>query len=182
MPQPAPAVPQIPAGWKPVQADFNLWVGNSFSFLSQPANFRAQLTVGQALTGGAFSVIDFDSILEDPYGGWSASGTGSQPAFSWQCPAGAGGWYDITISGFGASQGSGTANQLATGLMLNGSLWQLGSDDWAVPSAPSGSSGTVQVPLLPGDYVQAAVFATVGTTAPTTAGQLPAMELCWVSS
>lgn len=182
MPQPAPPVPQIPAGWYPVQPDFDLWVTNSFSFLSQPANFRAQLTAGQALTGGAFNVVHFDSVLEDPYSGWSPTATGSQAAWSWKCPPGCGGWYEVTLAGFAASQGAGTTNQVATALILNGSLWQYASDDWAVASAVSGSSGAVPVPLLPGDYVQAAILPSASVSAPATAGELASMELTWVSS
>lgn len=182
MPQPAPPVPQVPAGWKPVQADMDLWVTNSFSFLSQPAGFRAQLAGGQSLTGGALNIVHFDAVLEDPYSGWSPVATGSQGAWSWQCPPGCGGWYEVTLAAFTASQGSGTSNQIAAALILNGSLWQYGSDDWAVASAPSGSSGTVQVPLLPGDYVQAAILPTASVSTGTTAGELPSMELTWVSS
>ena len=182
MPRPAPPVPQVPAGWKPVQADFDLWVTNSFSFLSQRASARLQLAGGQALTGGALNIVHFDTVLEDPYGGWSATATGSQAAWSWLCPAGCSGWYEITLGAFAASQGSGTANQLVAALILNGTLWQYGSDDWAVASAPSGSSGAVQVPLLAGDYVQAAVMPTASVSTGTTAGELPSMELCWVSS
>jgi hypothetical protein len=182
MPQPAPPVPQIPAGWSPVQADLDLWVTNSFSFLAQPANARFQLGGGQALTGNALNIVHFDTVLEDPYSGWSATATANQAAWSWLCPAGCGGWYEVTMAGFAASQGSGTTNQLLTALILNGSLWQYASDDWAVASAPSGSSGTVQVPLLPGDYVQAAILPTASVSTGTTASELPSMELAWVSS
>lgn len=179
---PNPAVPSVPAGWKPAQADFTLWVTTTFSYLSQPANFRAQLTAAQSLTGGAFQVIHFDSIIEDPYSGWSASGSSTQAAWSWLCPAGHGGWYEVTLSGFASSQGAGTTSQVATGLVLNGALWQYASDDWAVAGAVSGSSGSLQVPLLPGDYVQAAIFVTASVSTPAAAGELPAIELNWVSS
>jgi hypothetical protein len=182
MPQPAPPVPQVPAGWHPVQADFDLWVTDSFSFLSQPANFRAQRAAAQSLSGGLFTLLQLDTVLEDPYSGWSATTTGSQPAYSWLCPTGCGGWYEASIGAFTASQGSGTTNQVLGALALNGSLWQYGSNDWAVASAPSGSSGDVMVPLLPGDYVQMWMFSTAAVNTPTTAGQLPSMELCWVSS
>ncbi len=182
MPQPAPPVPQVPAGWHPVQADFDLWVTDSFSFLSQPANLRVQRAAAQSLGGGFFNVIDFDTVLEDPYGGWSAVATGSQPAWSWLCPAGCGGWYEATLTAQAASQGSGTTNQLVATIALNGALWQYGSDDWAVASAPSGSNGPVAVPMLPGDYVQMWVFSTQSVSTPTTAGELPSFELCWVSS
>lgn len=182
MPQPAPAVPQVPAGWSPVQADFTAWVTNPFSFLSQPANFRAQQQAAQALTGGAFSLLHLDTVLEDPYSGWSAVATGSQPAWSWLCPAGCGGWYEAAVSAQTASQGAGTTNQLVSALALNGTLWQYGSDDWAPASAAAGSSGSAPVPMLPGDYVQMWVFSTASVSTPAAAGQYPALELTWISS
>lgn len=182
MPQPVPPVPGIPAGWKPVQADLDLWVTSSFSFLAQMPVFRAQHQAAQALTGGAFNLQHMDTVLEDPYGGWSAVLTASQPAWSWLCPAGCGGTYEASLTAQAASQGAGTTNQLVTSLWLNGANWMYGSDDWAVASAPSGSSGPVQVPLVPGDYVQFLVFPTQSVSTPTTAGELPAMELTWISS
>lgn len=181
-PQPVPAVPQVPAGWMPVQADMDLWVTDSFSYLAQPAVLRAQLAGGQSLTGGAFNVIRMDTVLEDPYGGWSAVATGSQAAFSWLCPAGCGGWYEASLSGFTASQGSSTSSECGAVLILNGTPWQYAADSWAVPSADSGGNGLVPVPLSPGDYVQLAIIPTSSVAVPTTAGQLPAMELAWVSS
>jgi hypothetical protein len=165
-----------------VQADFDLWVTHPFSFLYQPANFSAKRAATQTLPGGSFALLQYDTVLEDPYSGWSSVSTGSQPAYSWLCPAGAGGWYEASLTLQCASQGSGTTNQLLAAVALNGSLWQYGSDDWAVASAPSGCSGPVQVPMLPGDYVQAWVFVTTAVSTSTTAGELPSVELTWVSS
>jgi len=185
MPQPVPAVPHIPAGWSPVQADFGLWVTDSFSFLSQAPVLRAQLQSAQSLTGNALNIVHFGAtagdILEDPYGGWSTTATGSQPAWSWKCPAGCGGWYEVTITAFSGNQGS-TAAQLVAALDLNGTLWQYGGDVWAVSGGNTGASGAVQVPMLPGDYVQALILPANTVSTPTTAGQLPTMELTWVSS
>lgn len=181
MPQPVPAVPGIPAGTYPVQADFTAWVTNPFSYLSQPVVFRGHRAAAQSITGGVYNLLDLDTVDEDPYGGWSGVSTGSQPAFSWLCPAGCGGTYEATLSAFMGPQG-GTSDQVVTTLWLNGVLWQYGSVDWAPSSGDGSSSGAAQVPLLPGDYVQMWVFATVSVSTPTTAGQLPAMELAWVSS
>jgi hypothetical protein len=176
MPQSAPAPPQIPAGWKPVPADFTAWVTNPFSFLSQPAVFRAHRAAAQAITGGSYNILNLDTVDEDPYGGWN-SGT-----HAWTCPAGCAGWYDATLSGFTASQGAGTGNQNVAVIALNGALWEVGPDDWAPASAPGGGNGSVQVPLIPGDTVQMWVFATASVSTPVTAGQLPSIELAWVSS
>jgi hypothetical protein len=179
MPQPVPAVPQIPAGYGPLPADLALWVTDPFTYLATPATFRGQLQGSEGLAGWTLAALD--TVLEDPYGGWSATATGSQPAHSWLCPAGCAGWFDATLSGFTGNQGSSSA-QTATSLYLNGSLWQYGSDDWAVNGTDSGTSGAVQVPLLPGDYVQLYVYSTVSVNTPGTAGQYPSIELSWVSS
>lgn len=181
IPQGAPPVPQIPAGWRPNQADFDLWVTRPLSFLAQPACFRAQLTTAESLSGGFLNLAQFNSVLEDPYGGWSATLTSQQAAWSWMCPAGCGGWYEATVSAFTTSQG-GTAATIAPALFLNGTLWQYGSDAWAPSSGDAGSSGTVQVPLSPGDWVQVFLFSTATVTAPAVASQYPSVELTWVSS
>lgn len=179
--QPVPAVPRVPAGWRPGKADFDLWVTRPFSFLAQAAYFAAQLTGGQGLTGGNLNIVHFDTVTEDPYGGWSATATGSQAAWSWLCPPGCAGWYEVTLRAFTGNQASTTA-QVVPALALNGSLWQYGGGGWAASGGDSGAPGSVQVPLSPGDYVSALILPSVTTTAPTTAGQLASMELAWVSS
>lgn len=181
MPQPVPAIPQVPAGWGPLPADFTTWVTNPFSFLAQPAVFRAEHHAATALTGGAYNILHWDTVLEDPYGGWSTVTTLQQPAYSWLCPAGCAGWYEASLSGFTANQGSSTA-QIAMVLYLNGSLWQYASDDWAVNGSDSGTSGSLPVPLVPGDYVQGLLFSTASVSCPGTAGQYPSWELAWISS
>jgi hypothetical protein len=181
MPQPVPPVPQVPAGWQPAQADFTTWITSPFSYLSQPAAFRAQLTTAQALTGGVFNKLQYNSILEDPYGGWSATATGSQPAYSWLCPAGCAGWYDVTMAGFAASQ-SGSTEITTTCVFLNGSLWLYASEDWASNgSTVSGTSGNLQVPLIPGDYLEFNYFVNTTTTAAAVTAAYPSVELCWIS-
>lgn len=185
MPQPVPAIPQIPAGWSPLVADMTTWVTNPFTFLATPPVLRAQLQGAQALTGGTYNTLHFGTtagdIIEDPYGGWSTTTTANQPAWSWLCPVGCPGWYELSMSGFTANQATSTG-QTAMVVFLNGSLWQYASDDWAVNGGDSGTSGSQPVPLVPGDYIQALLFSTASVSTPTTAGQLPAVELTWISS
>lgn len=176
MPQPVPPVPQIPAGYGPVQADFTLWVTTPMTYLAQPAVFRAHRAAAQAITSGAYNILAFDTVDEDPYGGWNSS------THLWTCPTGCAGWYEASLNGFTASQGSGSGNQNVVALALNGSIWSVGPNDWAPSSAPGGTSGSVQVPLVPGDTVQVWVFVQVSVSTPTTAGELPSIELAWVST
>lgn len=181
MPQPVPAVPGIPAGTFPVVNDFTTWVTSPFAFCSTGTVFRGHRAAAQSMSGGFYNLMSLDTIDEDPFGGWSAVSTGSQPAFSWLCPVACPGYYEADLSGFTNSQG-GTGDVTVTSLWLNGSLWSVASGDWAPSSVDSGSNGTVQVPLVGGDYVQMLVFTTVSVSTPTTAGQLPSMELSWLSS
>lgn len=173
--QTVPAVPQVPAGYAPVQADLTLWVTSPFTFLATMPVFRAERAAAQSLSGGSYNILAYDTVLEDPYSGWSSGSS------EWTCPAGCAGWYDVTLSGFAGSQG-GTGDQNVAALVLNGTLWSVGPGDWAPSSGDGGASGAVQVPLLPGDTVQVWAYATASVSTPTTAGQLPAVELAWVSS
>jgi hypothetical protein len=164
-----------------VVADFTTWVTNPFSFLAQPPVFRAELHAAQALPGNAYQLLHYDTVLEDPYGGWSATATPNQPIWSWLCPAGCAGWYEVTTSGFTQNQGT-TTGEIAMVLFLNGAIWQYASDDWPVSGSDSGTSGSLEVPLVPGDYVQMLLWSTTAVSTPGTAGQFPSVELAWVSS
>lgn len=178
-----PAVPAIPAGWYPHQADFDAWVTAPFTFLTSKAVFRGQRQAAQALSGSlAANLIQLDTILEDPYSGWSATATGSQPAWSWLCPAGCSGWYEVTMTAMTNSQGV-AASTVAAELFVSGSLWQVGSEGWGVNGNTSGSSGAVQVPLLGGsDYLQLYLLSTSAVSTPATAGRFPEMEIAWISA
>jgi hypothetical protein len=178
---PAPAVPQIPAGWKPVQADMDSWVTTPFSFLAAPAVFRGQLQAAGTAASG-WRLMQLDTVLEDPYTGWSATLTASQPAFSWLCPAGCSGWYEVSVTGHTANQG-GAADTAAVAVYLDGSLYSEAAALQAPNGTPSGCSGAVMVPLLAGiDYLQMFLFSTASVAAPATAGQFPTMEIAWISS
>ena len=176
---PAPAVPQIPAGYAPVQADFTSWVTTPFSFLASTTLFRGQLQGTEALSG--WTLAQLDTVLEDPYGGWSAVTTGSQAAFSWLCPSGCSGWYEITLDGLTNPQ-SGTS-EVWTALYVSGSAYQVASGSLGNTSNTSGSSGTIPVPLLGGfDYVQMYIYSSSAVNTPATAGRYPSMEIAWISS
>ena len=180
MTQPDPVIPVFPAGYAPVQADFATWVTDPFSFLTSKVMFRGQLQAAQSLSAGD-TLLHLDTIAEDPYSGWSATSTGAQPAWSWLCPAGCSGWYEITMSALTGSQS--TASQTGALLYVNGSLYQQASSGWAVNGADGGSCGVVQVPLLAGtDYLQFYIRATTATSAPATAGQDPTAEVAWLST
>src|SRR6201999_4229553 len=110
------------------------------------------------------------------YGGWSATATSSQAAYSWLTPPGCSGWYEITLNAFTTSPGN-TTDQLQALVYLNGAYYAQTSDSWGVNGHPSGSNGVVALPLLGGiDYVQMYIYSTSSTNTPATAGQYPTME------
>jgi len=177
----APPVPQIPAGWGPVQADVNSWVTTPFGFLSGTTVFRGQLQGSKPLTANAWTVAQLDTILEDPYGGWSATATGSQAAYSWLCPPGCSGWYEVSVAGL-AALASGT---ILTGaaVYLDGALWQEAAFLPGDVGDTSGASGAVPVPLQAGqDYVQLVIWTDAIVNTPAAAGRYPYMEISWVGS
>ena len=177
-----PAIPAPPAGYAPVQADFTAWVTTPFSFLASPTVFRAELHAATSWGAGAFTLAPLDTIDEDPWSGWSATLTASQPAFSWLCPAGCSGLYEVTMTASSSNPGT-TTDQLQSVLYVNGVQAQQASVGWGVNGHESGTCGQVPVPLIGGvDYVQMFVFSTAATTAPATAGQYPMCEIAWLST
>ena len=173
----APAIPSIPAGWAPLPADMTAWITTPFTFLASPAAFRGQLQGSESLSG--FTLAKLDTVIEDNWGGWSATATASQPAYSWLCPAGCDGWFDISLTAFSSNPAT-TTDQLQAVIYIDGSLYQQASAGWGVNGHDSGSTAAVQVPLIGGqDYVQMYIYSTASTTTPATAGQYPAMEISW---
>lgn len=175
-----PAIPQVPAGWAPVGADVTAWVTTPLAFLTSRVMFRGSLAAAQPVSG--FTLMPLDTIAEDPYGGWSATSTGSQAAFSWLTPPGCSGWYEVTMTAMTTSPGNNT-DQVQAVLYVNGSPWQQASADWGVNGHDTGSCGMSPVPLLGGvDYVQLYVFSQSAVNTPTAAGRHPSMEIAWVSA
>lgn len=180
MPVTDPITPVFPAGYGPFAADFTTWVTSPMTFLATKVMFRAQLQGGQSL-GAGNTLAAYDTILEDPYGGWSAAGSGSQPANSWLAPAGCSGWYEVTLTSWTANPANSTTD-LETVLFLDGSIYQECSGDWAVNGHAAGSCGSVPVPLLGGvDYVQGYIGTSTASSTPTTNGQWPSIEIVWIS-
>jgi hypothetical protein len=187
MPQSDPIIPVFPAGYGPFPADFATWVTNPFTFLTSKVMFRGQQQASQALTAGAVTApiqigATAGDVLEDPYGGWSTTVTGSQPAYSWLCPAGCSGWYEVTVTGLTASPGGITTDQVEAVLSVDGATYAETAATWGIPTGTSGASGVFQVPLLGGnDYIEMGIFSAAATTTPAVAGRYPTMEIAWIS-
>jgi hypothetical protein len=140
----APPPPQIPAGWQPLPADMDYWIGTPLEYLVTRPAFRAQMEAPVSLAPGGFTVIPLDTILEDPYGGWSASG------ISWTCPNGCAGWYDVTLTAATASMGA-FPSELGAGVWVDGSQYAQLSLTPGVNGNSASSSASLLVPLNPGD-------------------------------
>jgi hypothetical protein len=185
MPVTEPPVPVFPAGYGPLPADMDTWVQSPFQFLTTKVMLRAELQAAQALTANTNTLAQFGGtagdILEDPYSGWSATATGSQPAWSWLCPAGCTGWYEFTMTAFTANPGSSTDAVQAL-IYVDGTEYAVTSCIWGDNGHATGGCGAVTVPLIGGvDYVQGFIYSTVGVNTTATAGQFPTLEAVWVS-
>jgi hypothetical protein len=186
MPATVPAVPEFTAGYGPLPADMDSWIQTPLSFCTVKTMFRGALQAAQNWTAATATLVQIGStagdILEDPFSGWSATATGSQPAYSWLCPQGCDGWYEITLTGYTTSPGNTTTN-IAPLIYLNGSQYLTTADSWAVDGHASGACGGGPVPLTGAtDYVQFYLETATATTAPSQAGELPTMEIVWIST
>jgi hypothetical protein len=168
-----PVTPVFPAGSGPLPADFDAWVQAPFTFLTSKVVFRAQLQGGMSLSAGE-NIVPYDTILEDPYSGWN-SGTSQ-----WTCPAGCSGWYGVTMTAWSNSAGINT-DLIESVLYLNGSVYQECSGDWGVNGHATGSSGSVPISLYGGqDAISGSIFSSAAVGVPTTNGQYPSIEVCWL--
>ena len=66
-------------------------------------------------------------------------------------------------------------------LYLNGSVYQECSGDWGVNGHATGSSGSVPISLYGGqDAISGSIFSSAAVGVPTTNGQYPSIEVCWL--
>ena len=173
---PVPAAPVFPAGFAPAPVDMDNLVLVPLTFLSQKVMFRAQQEASQTLTGGAYTQVQYNTILEDPYSGWNSS------TYVWLCPVGCSGWYEVTVNATAASIASST-QQVQAVLYLDGVINTTITATWAVNGRTSASSGSTMVYLSGGvDYIAGYTYAGASTTTPTTAGQYSMIEAVWVSN
>jgi hypothetical protein len=182
-PVPVP-LPVFPAGTAEIPQAMNTLIQAPFTFVTGKVMLRAQQSASQSIAG-ATTLIHFGAtatdILEDPYGGWSATLTATQPAWSWLCPVGATGWYEVTSTAFAGAGGA--TDQIQTLIFRSGTLYRTSATTWAASSINTGVSGSVLVPLAGGlDYIQGYINTSYSTNTTATAGQLPTLEIAWVST
>jgi hypothetical protein len=169
MTYPPPPVPLFPAGYGPYPADFDGWVQSPFGFLTQDVVFRAERHASQTLTSSANTTIDYDTVLEDPFSGWSGS------SFRWTAPFT--GWYLVTVTAT-CSTATGVIAALTgtTETLQRGNLQSMNS------SLFGGATAAQIVPLAGGsDYVYGSTFVNVSTTTNTVNGRYSTIEITFVS-
>ncbi len=185
MTTPDPSVPDFLAGSGPQQSDMqSLWV-NPAAFFQQRVIFRASQTAGVTNLPGAgtYTTIAYDTILEDPYSGWSSG------AHNWTAPAGYSGWYQATCTVFVQAPGAS-----GVGLKIQYLVASAGTGTLTCTILPSAAPGAGEATwyfyLFGGQdavSVQAGVQNASGilggvNTSDSPAGQVSTFELCWISS
>lgn len=178
---PPPVVPDILAGFGPQQADMaGLWVEPASFFQNRIVARVSQTSTTTSLpSSGNATTVAFDTVIEDPYSGWSAG------SFNWTPPAGYSGWYQVTLTVIVSAPG-------ATGVTLQLNLLYGGVSTGKIsgclqPNATGGCSGEFLIYLTGGqDAVagQAAVknSGSAVSTKDTPAGQQSTMEIVWIST
>lgn len=180
MTTPTPQVPYYISGANPQQGDIYSLVTNPMSFYQQRMVLRVRQTVtGTSLpAAGTNTVIAFDTVDEDPYSGWSSG------SHSWTPPAGFSGWFAVTISLFGPSNGHNNIF-LATSVSMAGfGSGVLGVLPVLGATVPGGVAGMVWGYLIGGqDAVQGfgqIINSAAAFVLGTTTGQQSSMEIIWL--
>lgn len=172
LPVATPSLPALVAGSGPQQGDMNtLW--------SSPAGFFQQRTIFRASQTGTTTAlppssvaqpIAFDTILEDPYQGWSAGSKG------WTVPYT--GLYQITLT---AQAGTAAANSVLVAYpgVAGNTVYEYAAV--VLPTAGGAAQASAYVYAAAGQLLQgqAALFNGSGTV--STSGTIPStMEITWV--
>lgn len=155
----APQPPVFPAGYGPLPSDFAGWVQTQFGGLTSKVVFRAVKTTTQSFTGGTAPLIQFNSIREDPYGGWSAT------AHQWTPPDGWTGIYQVALSiGATVSAGSIVAQVNAIPYTVSGG--------GALAAGASAISTVSMLALVPAIATVTGISGAVFLTGTSTSGSL----------
>lgn len=165
-----PSLPVFPPGYGPVAEDFENWVQQSLGYCCTGTVFRAEQHATQAISASTFTPIAYDTVLEDPFKGWSAVATSAQPAYSWLVPWDA--TYRITFRYLQNSLSALHGHDPAFG--ISGTV--PAQEGGAVPGA--GGDATMLLPLIAGDYVQFLAWCNVSmNTSAGGAGQYASVEI-----
>lgn len=163
-----PAIPQF-AG-NPTTTLMDAWIQAPLGFQTQGILFRAERHASQSLTASTNNVIDYDTVLEDPYSGWN-SGT-----FKWFAPYT--GWYEITVTGAITA-----ATMIIAPLVISiGGNTVAGSGVQCLSTFPGIASASLLVGLSGnGGWVQGGLYVSATATTNTANGRYSTIEVSFVS-
>ena len=148
-PAPPTVIPAFAAGYPYQGPDLDQLITAPLQALSRLPMFRAVLAGGQSISGATATIIQFDTILEDPFGGWSQAGTGTQGIWSWQPPFD--GIYEIHV---GVVAGATPIFNLVAGYAVSGAQFNP-LDSTQMAGIAGGAAGSIMKPMAGGaDYVQ----------------------------
>ena len=176
----AGSTPHGTAGLGQQYANLTYLISDSFGFLTSKAVFRGTQAVSQSLSASVVSnTITLDTVLEDPYGGWTGS-----PWYYWMPPQGVSGWFLCVGNVFTTAPA--TANATNPLVATNGADNYAGS----LTSNPSvahacGRPVIAMVYLLGGVnlvQLQAVLAGGANLATSVTAGTNSHLEICWISS
>jgi hypothetical protein len=175
----APALPpSFLAGYAPEPSDFDNWIQTPFSFLTERVVARIwQTGSGQSMVGGSYNALFLNTVLEDPYGGWSTVGSGSQVPYSYLVPYD--GWYNVTIIGAIAA----VAAHLEPCLTLSGvTLYEMGGG--STPASQVGViAANIKIACIGGlDYIAPTLWCSANATTSVTPGRNSAIQITWISN
>lgn len=176
----APPVPaDWPADFQPAAADFNTGITQAFAFLQAPPTFRGIQMTAQSIPSSTWTVVNLDTIQEDPYSGWSAAN------HYWVAPVA--GQYECTwapqlngATGFPGIAGFYTSN---SGVVSG--PWQCGRSE--AEFGDYSWQGHLHAYLAAGDWVQPLVWHNDTSAVSTFVGTgtqywlCSGLEICWVS-
>lgn len=166
-PQP---VPVFPAGLAPQDADFTTLITNPFTFQTSGIVFRAERHGSQSLASGS-TVIQYDTILEDPYSGWSG--------VNWRWTVPYTGQYEAVTTGCVsiAAFSSCAANIVTPYGTLDGAQHE------ALVAFPGMASGQQVISMVGGiDWFSGSIFVSTATTTNTVAGRFSSLEIRYLST
>ena len=173
-PENPPSIPGFPAGYKPVQLDFEKWITDPLAAPAYGVIFRAEQTTAQS-TGlaGVWTPLRM-TARENPFGGWDG------PSMKWTAPEGWDAWYTITVS---VNVQQGAAVQVQAGITVSGVLLNLGSS-LTYTANMGGQTGEATLFLAGGtDWVQPMIWSSGETdTDCSSNGRYPSMEIAFEST
>jgi hypothetical protein len=164
-------IPAFPAGYAPGPSDFDGWVQDNLGFLTGQVVFRAERHAAQSIAATTWTVIQYDTIQEDPYAGWD----GTTGFMYWTAPFT--GWYEINVT----AQVSTSSISIAGGVFVTAAL-RYQTATLPTPAFPGGVTASFTVNMAGGsDYVQGQLYTSGASTLNATAGRYSAMEIIFLS-